>query len=103
MLTKDFYELSEWHDRSDTSHWTVFAYSDPETGEGLLLGFRQESCEEAEFHVKLPFIAPDRMYSVRDDDSGRDWVIDGATLSNGLSLRLDEPRSSLLWHIVPLN
>lgn len=102
LLTKDFYELSEWHDRSDTSRWTVYAYSDPETGESILLGFRQESCEESEFNVKLPFAVPGRMYSVRDDDSGKEMIIDGATLAGGLPLRLDEPRSSLLWHIVPL-
>ena len=102
LLTKDFYELSEWHDRSDTSRWTVYAYSDPETGESILLGFRQESCEETEFNVKLPFAVPGRMYSVRDDDSGKEMIIDGATLAGGLTLRLDEPRSSLLWHIVPL-
>lgn len=101
LLTGNFYELSEWHGREDTSRWTVFAYSDPDTEESILLGFRQETCQDAECMVKLPFADPSEKYTVRDDDSGREFLLEGNELVKGVTLRLDEPRTSLLWHISP--
>lgn len=99
LLTKDFYELSQWHGREDTSLWTVFAYNDPELEEGILLGFRQETCEQPSTTVKIPFVDPAKTYTVTDDDGIRNFTASGKELSEGVTLTLDEPRSSLLWHI----
>ena len=102
LLTKDFYELTEWHGREDTSMWTVFAYCDPESGEGIVLGFRQETCEQSECKVALPFVDPALEYSLKDDDKDEPVVVSGKELSeNGLTLSLSEPRSSVLLHVVP--
>lgn len=103
LLTKDFYELSEWHDRTNTALWTIFAYNDPETRESILLGFRQETCPDAENIVKLPFVDPSVNYLIKDDDSQKETVIKGSVLANGVSLTLEKPKTSLLWHISPVS
>ena len=102
LLTKDFYHLTEWHGPTDTEGWTAFAYYDPETGEGILTAFRQQTCISGAYVVKLPFAQNGVQYSVKDDDSGKEWRLNGDEMLNGLTLTLPEPRSSLLWRIKEL-
>lgn len=99
LLTKDFYQLSEWHSPTDTDGWTVFAYNDPESGESILTAFRQETCRDGEYTVTLPFAVKGMTYSILDDDSGRVREMKGEELLKGITLSLGEPRSSLLWRI----
>lgn len=94
FLLKDFYQLSEYHGPEDTSGWTVFVYSDPDSGEAILLAFRQETCPDPDFTAKLPFAEGN--YVVKDDDTGEERIIAGSELRSGLALHLPEPRSSLL-------
>lgn len=99
LLTKDFYQLSEWHSPTDTEGWTVLAYNDPSTGESILTAFRQERCMEDSYTVSLPFAKAGRSYEIRDDDSGRVWQVSGKALQRGIRLSLGQARSSLLWRI----
>ena len=99
LLVKDFFELTPWHGCDDTSLWTVFAYNDPQTCEGILLGFRGETCEAGTCTVKLPFVRTDADYTLSDDDTDVVRTVSGKELSDGIELHLDSPRSSLLWHI----
>lgn len=99
LLVKDFFELTPWHGCDDTSLWTVFAYNDPQTCEGILLGFRGETCEAGTCTVKLPFVRTDADYTISDDDTDVVRTVSGKELSDGIELHLDSPRSSLLWHI----
>ncbi|MBO4941974.1 MAG: hypothetical protein J6C95_00915, partial [Muribaculaceae bacterium] len=100
LLTKDFYQLSPWHTYSDTSGWTVYAYHDPSLDEGILTAFRQETCDDSSYEVALPFVRDDATYSISDEDSGREWTIEGKALKEGISLSLQQPRSSIFWRIV---
>jgi len=102
LLTKDFYELSDWHDRNDTAKWTVFAYSDPESGESIVTAFRQETCPDAEYSVSFPFVDAHSNYLLKDDDSGAERTVSGEELARNVTLKLDGPRQSLLWHITKL-
>jgi len=76
LLLKDFYVLTPWHERGDLSGWTAFAYHDPETGDTLLLAFRQEECPDDTLTVTLPFVK-DPAQRVK-------------------TIRLEKPRSSYL-------
>ena len=107
LLLKDFYVLSPWHSIQDNSGWTVFAWHDREKDETLIQAFRQETCPEAEFIARLPFLQKDRRYRLEDlgcgeisktdrsseGDASRE--ISGATLSEeGLTIRLSGPKQS---------
>lgn len=99
LLTKDFYQLTAWHSPTDTGGWTAFAYNDPESGESILTAFRQETCPLADCKVSLPYAKAGWTYLISDDDSGRVWKASGRELRKGITLHLDEARSSLLWRI----
>lgn len=107
LLLKDFYVLSPWHAIQDDSGWTVFAWHDRDKDETLIQAFRQETCPEEEFVVRLPFLQQARNYRVEDlgcgeiseadrsseGDASRE--ISGATLSEeGLTIRLSGPKQS---------
>lgn len=101
LLTKDFYELSEIHGLDDTSKWTVFAYNDPEIEDGIILAFRQETCEQDTYTIKVPFADPTKSYTLKDDDKEEATVVSGKELAEGYTLTLPEPKSSLLIHVNP--
>ena len=104
LLVKDFYQLSEWHDsETDLTKWTVLAYNDPELEEGIITAFRQEECQEPSCVVKVPFVSAGKNYLITDDDSEETRILSGKELLEGIELTLPEPRSSLLWHITPVN
>ncbi len=99
LLTKDFYQLSPWHTHTDTDGWTVYAYHDPTCGDGILTAFRQETCPDDSYEVAVPFALEKERYSITDEDTGRNWIVDGKELRKGITISLPQPRSSILWHI----
>ena len=99
LLTKDMYVLTPWRHHDDKTHWTAFAYDDPEIGESILLAFRMEEAEEDTFTAKLPFADKDAKYELRDADSGKITQTSGAELLNGMTVTLPEPKSSALIYI----
>ena len=101
LLVKDFYHLSEYHGPKDTSGWTVFAYNDPKAQEGIVTAFRQETCQQPTYSIKLPFAVKGKTYRVTNTDTGETVEIAGAKLQAGYTLSLAEPRSSLLLEIRP--
>lgn len=102
LLTKDFYQLSPWHGHTDTDGWTVYAYNDPLSGEGIVTAFRQETCAEDSYEIALPFVLDKETYSITDDDTGHEWTIGGKDLKKGVKITLPQPRSSILWHIMKI-
>jgi len=101
LLTKDFYVLTPWHSEKDTKGWTVFAYKDFNTGEGIITAFRQEQCEEPSFVAKLPFVNPQKSYKLHNDDTGEDIRIKGSELiQKGIDIKLEHTRECALWHFV---
>ena len=100
LLLRDLYVLTPWHHRLDRMGWTVFAYDAPDTGESLLLAFRQEECERDTQIVKLPFAENGAKYEVTDSDTGATRTIEGKELrETGLTVKLDRPRSSAMFRI----
>ena len=102
LLVQDFHPLTPWHGPEDTSGWTAFVWHDRKTGEAVLEAFRQETCPEADFTARMPFLQPEQSYTLTNEDTGEQRVLSGAALaSEGLALTLDEPKSSAVWHILP--
>lgn len=99
LLVKDMYTLTPWHSEHDRFGWTALAYDDPEKGESLLLGFRMEDCEDETCTVKLPFAQAGVCYELTDEDSGEKHSFAGEELQSGLTLKLDQPRSCVMYRI----
>lgn len=100
LLTKDFYVLTPYHDQTDTSGWTIFAYHDRDTDESLLQVFRQEKSDTATYTVRLPYAKTGVTYSLYNEDTKQTASIQGDTLlTEGLIFTLDEPKSSAIIHI----
>lgn len=99
LLMKDFYVLTPWRHHFDRFSWTAFAYDDPEAGESLLLGFRQEDAKADTLTVRLPFVRVDAVYDLTDADSGETRTVSGGDLAQGFEMRLEKPRSSRMFRM----
>ncbi len=103
LLTKDMYVLTPWRHDSDRTHWTAFAYDDPENGKSILLAFRMEEAESETFTAKLPFAVPGAAYEISNADTGETSRRDGKDLRDtGVTLRLTEKKTSALLYIKKL-
>ncbi len=100
LLVKDMYTLTPWHSEHDRCGWTALCYDDPDKGESLLLGFRMEDCEEDSCTVRLPFAQPEATYVLTDEDTGEKLTLSGEKLLAGLTLRLDQPRSCVMYRMM---
>ena len=102
LLVKDFHPLTPWHGPEDTSGWTAFVWQDRKTGEAVLEAFRQETCPEADYTARMPFLQAGKTYTLTNEDTGEVRTLAGAALATeGLALTLDTPKSSAVWHILP--
>ncbi|MBP3332416.1 MAG: alpha-galactosidase [Clostridia bacterium] len=99
LLTKDLYVLTPWHHHEDKSAWTVLAYDDSEIGESILLGFRMEDSADDSFVAKLPFANEGSKYVLTNVDTLEEIELDADALRSGITLKLNEPKSSVLIKI----
>ena len=100
LLTKDFYVLTPYHSKDDTSGWTVFAYHDRDTDESVVQAFRQENCAEATYTVQIPYAKSGTCYRLYNEDTKQTVEIDGADLlTKGITITLDEPKSAAIIHL----
>ena len=91
---KEFYPLTSWHHGEDNTGFTSYAFFDPETETGVLLGFRQEQCVDSSLTVRLPFVPKGQRLILTDADSGEELAITGSEVT----LNFPDPRlSRLLW------
>ncbi len=100
LLLKDMYVLTPWHDRLTLTGWTAWAYDDPEAGESVLMGFRMEECQDAEYTVKLPYAVEGAEYIFTNADSGERFTLTGEEMQKGVTLTLDTPRTCCMYRIV---
>ena len=93
-LTKDFYPLTPWRDKSDKTGFTAHCYMDSETMSGVLLAFRMEDCRENFLQLTLPFIKEGEIYSFTDEDSGECIIVKTGNIELNFDLRRT---ARLLW------
>ena len=91
-MLKEFYTLTPWHCEQETNGFTAYAYYDPDSQTGCLLAFRQETCEESDLTVTLPFAGEN--CRLIDEDSDESYpVTDGQ-----VTLHFADARTArLLW------
>lgn len=92
-LLKEFYPLTPWHKEKDNTDFTAFCYYDPDNEKGVIFAFRQEKCTRDTLRISLPFVDSKDEYTVTDEDSHNEILIDST-----LTLHFDAPRTAkLLW------
>lgn len=97
FLTKDFYPLTEWKNKTDKSGFTAHCYMDGDTNEGVLLAFRMEDCQENTLSLFLPFTKGET-YVLTDFDANE--IIE--TVDGKVTLNFENPRQAKLLGVKKL-
>lgn len=93
---EDYYPLSGTGDLTGSDVWLAYQMHRPSDGSGIVVAFRRQDAPDAEYTVRLGGLTPDASYTLLDCDTQAETVCSGRELAEGLTLRLDNPKSSLL-------
>lgn len=93
---EDYYPLSGTGDLTGSDVWLAYQMHRPSDDSGIVVAFRRQDAPDAEYTVRLGGLTPDASYTLVDCDTQAETVHSGRELTEGLTLRLDNPRSSLL-------
>ena len=93
---EDFYPLSGTGDLTGDDIWLAYQLHRPADGSGYIVAFRRAGCEDKTYDVHLRGLDPLATYQLYDKDKDDVREYTGRQLSEGLTLTLDQPRSSLL-------
>ena len=98
---EDFYPLSGTGDLTGDDIWLAYQLHRPSDETGYIIAFRRAACESSTYDVRLSSINPTAIYRVFNKDNGETEEYTGQQLSNGLTLTLPQPRTSLLlkYHV----
>lgn len=93
---EDYYPLSGTGDLTGSDVWLAYQMHRPSDDSGIVVAFRRQDAPNAEYTVRLGGLTPDASYTLLDCDTQAETVRSGRELTEGLTLRLDNPKSSLL-------
>ena len=93
---EDYYPLSGTGDLTGSDVWLAYQMHRPSDDSGIVVAFRRQDAPDAEYTVCLGGLTPDASYTLVDCDTQAETVRSGRELTEGLTLRLDNPKSSLL-------
>lgn len=93
---EDYYPLSGTSDLTGSDVWLAYQMHRPSDDSGIVVAFRRQDAPDAEYTVRLGGLTPDASYTLLDCDTQAETVRSGRELTEGLTLRLDNPKSSLL-------
>ena len=93
---EDYYPLSGTGDLTGSDVWLAYQMHRPSDDSGIVVAFRRQDAPDAEYTVRLGGLTPDASYTLVNCDTQAETVRSGRELTEGLTLRLDNPRSSLL-------
>ena len=93
---EDYYPLSGTGDLTGSDVWLAYQMHRPSDDSGIVVAFRRQNAPDAEYTVRLGGLTPNASYTLVDCDTQAETVRSGRELTEGLTLRLDNPKSSLL-------
>lgn len=93
---EDYYPLSGTGDLTGSDVWLAYQMHRPSDDSGIVVAFRRQNAPDAEYTVRLGGLTPDASYTLVDCDTQAETIRSGLELTEGLTLRLDNPKSSLL-------
>lgn len=94
---EDYYPLTPIEDMTSDKIWMAYQLHRPSDQSGFIVGFRRQEAQEKEIQVKLAGLMPDKTYQLVNYDTQEAHTLTGKELAKGLTLLLENPRSSLLW------
>ncbi|MCL2164303.1 MAG: GH36 C-terminal domain-containing protein [Oscillospiraceae bacterium] len=98
---KDFYLLTDWHDKTRTDQWTAWMFFDPAKEDGIVQAFRQETAPNAVQTLRLRGLDPAKSYRLADFDGLRSADhVSGRQLMEGWAFTLEQPRSAGVFKIM---
>ena len=98
---EDYYPLAGTSEIASLDRWIAYELFRPSDGTGYIFAFRRPESNKDEYVVKLKGLDAARKYSLLNKDTGEKASYSGKSLMHGLTLRIEEPRSSLLLKILP--
>ncbi|WP_337757751.1 glycoside hydrolase family 36 protein, partial [Alistipes sp.] len=93
---EDYYPLTGTGDLTGSDELLAYQMHRPSDDSGIVVAFRRQNAPDAEYTVRLGGLTPDASYTLVDCDTQAETVRSGRELTEGLTLRLDNPKSSLL-------
>lgn len=93
---EDYYPLTGDGDLTGHNVWLAYQMHRPSDGSGIVVAFRREDASSDSCVVHLEGLSDNKNYLLTDCDSSVEKTIPGKELSEGLTLHLDKPKSSLL-------
>ena len=93
---EDFYPLSGTGDLTGDNIWLAYQLHRPADGSGYIVAFRRAKCESDKYVVHLQGLDPSGYYRVYNKDKNKSEEYSGRQLTEGLTLTLDQSRTSLL-------
>lgn len=95
---EDYYPLTSYDDMTTDDIWLAYQLYRPSDETGVVVAFRRELSASETITVKMSALLPEATYRLTDRDSGESFYRTGEALRNGLTLKLEQPRSSLIYH-----
>lgn len=100
---KDYYNLTPYTTPKDDRHWNAYMYFDNEKDDGVIQVFRQKNAIENTRLIKIKGVANNHNYQIIDKENKNGIAsISGAKLKEGITIKLDNARSSSVLFIKPL-
>jgi alpha-galactosidase len=93
---EDFYPLSGTGDLTGDDIWLAYQLHRPTDGSGYIVAFRRAGCEASTNEVRLCGLDPSATYQLYNKDKNESKEYSGRQLAEGLTLTLEQPRTSLL-------
>lgn len=93
---EDYYPLSGTGDLTGSDVWLAYQMHRPSDDSGIVVAFRRQNAPQREYTVRLGGLTPDAAYTLVDCDTQVETQRSGRELMEGLTLRLDNPKSSML-------
>ena len=93
---EDYYPLSGIGDITKDDIWLAYQLNKPSDESGYIVAFRRAQNLERNYVVKLSAVNPNHIYALLNKDTGETVKKTGKELLEGLTLILDNPRTSLL-------
>jgi len=95
----DYYPLTGTENLIGDDTWISYQLNRPEKGDGIIMAFRRNNCNEESIQVKLRGLDKTEDYELINEDSEVKMVVSGSKLMNGYSLNsIDKPSSLLIWY-----
>ncbi|MDY2880010.1 MAG: alpha-galactosidase [Candidatus Borkfalkiaceae bacterium] len=91
-LYADYYPITEYS-RGENA-WMGWEFFDEDKQAGYVQLFRQESCGQSDYLLKLKGVSDDALYVIRDFDGVNTFTGTGRELKSGVTVTLSEARSA---------